>query len=198
MNSWTLTILHCLSSGSSDFLLERLKSRRPLVPAFRNLLNNLFRLRIRASQWTNYRWNAEYCENASRCIVFIPMTSARPVKMSLMRTTWVKLNRLRTGLGRFHLLILKCGLAPSLNCDCGTIEQTVDRIQVNWSKSIARKQKGSRSIAGKIISPTINLLKKQVAQKPNFNCTVMFNALCLYHNAHCLILCLIYLLKINL
>ena len=68
----------------------------------RNLLNNLARLGIRASEWTNHKWKTEYCENASRLRVFVPGTGARPVGMGLPRAAWVKLNCLQTGVGRFH------------------------------------------------------------------------------------------------
>ena len=95
-------ILYGLLSGSSDTRQVRLRSRRPFVAAARNLLNNHASLGIRASGWTNHKWNAEYCENASRLHAFVPGTSARPVGMSLPRAAWVKLNRLRTGVGRFH------------------------------------------------------------------------------------------------
>ena len=109
-------ILYGLLNGSSDTRQVRLKSRRPFVPAARNLLDNLARLGIRASEWTNHKWKTEYCENASRLRGFVPGTGARPVGMSLPRTAWVKLNRLRTGVGRFHSSMHKWGLAPSPNC----------------------------------------------------------------------------------
>ena len=57
---------------------------------------------------------------------FIPRVSSRPLGMSLPRTSWVRLNRLWTGVGRFHSSIYKRGLAPSPNCKCGTPEQTAD------------------------------------------------------------------------
>ena len=44
-------ILYSLLSGSSDTRQVRLRSRRPFVPAARNLLNNLARLGIHASEW---------------------------------------------------------------------------------------------------------------------------------------------------
>ena len=47
-------ILYGLLSGSSDTRQERLRYRRSFVPAARNLLNNLAKLGIRASEWTNH------------------------------------------------------------------------------------------------------------------------------------------------
>ena len=121
-------ILQCLLSGSSDTRQVRLRSRRPFVPAAGNLLDNLARLGIRISEWTNHKWKTEYCENASRLCAFVPETSARPVWMGLPRAAWVKLNRLLTGVGRFHSSMHKWGLAPSPNCECGASEQTADHL----------------------------------------------------------------------
>ena len=115
-------ILYGLLSESSDTRQVRLRSRRPFVPGARNLLDNLARLGIRASEWTNHKWKTEYCENA-----FVPKTGARPVGMGLPRAAWVKLNRLRTGVGRFRSSMHKWGLAPSPNCECGASEQTADQ-----------------------------------------------------------------------
>ena len=49
-------ILYGLLSGSSDARQVRLRSRRLFVSAARNLLDNLARLGIRASEWTNHKW----------------------------------------------------------------------------------------------------------------------------------------------
>ena len=95
-------ILYGLLSGSSDTRQVRLRSGHPFVPAARNLLDNLARLGIRASKWTNHKWKTEYCKNASWLRAFVPHTGARPVRMGLPRAAWVKLNRLRTGVGQFH------------------------------------------------------------------------------------------------
>ena len=70
----------------------------------------------------------EYCENASRLCAFVPWTGTRPVGMGLPQAAWVKFNRLRAGVGQFHLSMHKWGLAPSLNCECGASEQTADHI----------------------------------------------------------------------
>ena len=100
-------ILYGVLNGSSDAHQERLRSRRPFLPAAQNLFDNLARLGIRASKWKNHKWNAGYCENASRLRAFVPGTGARPVGMGLSRAAWVKLNRLRTGVGRFHFSMYK-------------------------------------------------------------------------------------------
>ena len=120
--------LYGLLSGSSDTHQVRLRSRRWFVPAVQNLLDNLARLGIHTSEWTNHKRNAEYCENASRLRAFVPETGARPVGMGLPRAAWVKLNRLRIGVGRFHSSMHKWGLAPLLNCECGASEQTTDHV----------------------------------------------------------------------
>ena len=102
-------ILYGLLSGSSDTHQVRLRSGSPFVPAAQSLLDNLARLGIHAFKWTNYKWNAEYCENVSRARVFMPRTGARPVGMDLSLAAWVKLNRLRAGVGRFHSSMHKWG-----------------------------------------------------------------------------------------
>ena len=121
-------ILYGLLSKSSDTRQVRLRSRRSFVSAARNLLDNFARLGIRASEWTNYKWKTEYCEGASRLHAFVPGTGARPFGMDLPRAAWVKLNRLRTGVGQFHSSMHKWGLAPSPNCECGASEQTADHV----------------------------------------------------------------------
>ena len=121
-------ILHGLLGGSSDTRQVRLRSRRPFVPATRSLLDNLARLGIRASEWTNHKWKTKYCEGASRFRAFVPRTGARPVGMGLPQAALVKLNRLRTSVGRFHSSMHKWGLVPSPNCECGASEQTADHV----------------------------------------------------------------------
>ena len=141
IQSATLSLAHCVSldpdhilygllSGSSDTRQVRLRPRRSFVPTAQNLLDNLARLSIRASEWTNHKWKTEYYENASKLRVFVSKTGARPVGMGLPRAAWVKLNHLRTGVGRFHSSMHKWGLASSPNCECGASEQTADHVLI--------------------------------------------------------------------
>ena len=106
----------------------RLRSRRPFVPGAQNLLDNLARLGICASEWTNHKWKTEYHKNAFRLCAFVLETSVRPVGMGLPRAAWVRLNRLWTGVGQFHSSMHKWGLAPSPNCERGASEQTADHV----------------------------------------------------------------------
>ena len=136
--------MYGLLNGSSDTRQVRLRSRHPFVPAARNLLDNLAKLGIRASEWTNQKWKTEYCENAFRLRAFVPETGARPVGMRLPRAAWVKLNRLRTGNGRFHSSMHKYGVAPSPNCEYGASEQTADHVLTAFP--IHRAPHGARGL----------------------------------------------------
>ena len=70
----------------------------------------------------------EYSANVSSLHAFIPKASSRLLSMGLPRAAWVKLNRLRSGVGRFCSSMYKWGLAPLANCECGASEQTADHI----------------------------------------------------------------------
>ena len=74
---------------------ERLKSRRPIVPTARKLLHNLSELGIRAAQLGD----SEYSKSMSALCVYISRVSTIPIRMSLIKTAWVKLIRLLTGVG---------------------------------------------------------------------------------------------------
>ena len=71
-------ILHGQLAGLPDEPRERLKSRRPFVPAAWILLNDLSKLGIHAAQWTNYRWSAEHSKRISIHHIFIQRASSRP------------------------------------------------------------------------------------------------------------------------
>ena len=121
-------ILHEQLVGKQNAHQGRLKSRRPFVPAAQKLLDSLTESDIRAAQWIDYVWNMKYLKSASRLHAFIPRASSKPLGMGLPRTSWVKLNRLRTGVGRLHSSMYKWAVAPSPNCECGASEQTADHI----------------------------------------------------------------------
>ena len=121
-------VLHRQLVGQQDAHLGRLISRRPFVPAAWLLLGSLSKLDIHVKQWTKHKWNADDLESTSRVLAFIPRVCSRSLGMSLPRTSWVRLNHLQTGIGRFHSSMYKWGLAPSPNCKCGATEQTANHI----------------------------------------------------------------------
>jgi len=49
-------------------------------------------------------------------------------RMTLPRRAWVRLNRLRTSVGRFRSCLYKWGMASSAACECGAEEQTSDHV----------------------------------------------------------------------
>ena len=115
-------VLHGQLVGQQNAHLGRLRWRHPFVPAAWKLLGSLSKLDIGVKQWTKHKWNADYLESTWRVRAFIPRVSSRPLEMRLPRTSWVRLNRLRTGVGRFHSSMYKWGLASSPNCECGATE----------------------------------------------------------------------------
>ena len=126
-------ILYELLAGSTHGYRERLKSRRPFVPAARKLLQDLTELDIRAAQWTDFKWSTEYSDGSSDIHAFIPRTSTRPMGMGLPRSSWVRLNGLLAGVGCFQSfwefsVMHKWGFAPASNCECGAAEQTAEHI----------------------------------------------------------------------
>ena len=87
--------------GQQNVLQERLRSRRPFVYAAWKLLGSLSELDIHGKQWIKHKWNTGYLESTSRVHASNPRVSSRPLGMSLPRTSWVMLNHLQTGVGRF-------------------------------------------------------------------------------------------------
>ena len=58
---------------------------------------------------------------------FMPTQSMSGQGVGLSRRAWTRVNRLRTGVGRFGANMLRWGLSTNDSCDCGA-EQTADHI----------------------------------------------------------------------
>ena len=80
-----------------------------------------------AAQWADHQWNAEWADNPTRLRIFIPETGTTP-EMTFPRRAWIRLNSLRTGVGRFRSCLYKRGMASSAPCECGAEEQTVGHV----------------------------------------------------------------------
>ena len=107
---------------------RRLKSRHPFVPAARDLLQKCRDLNISAAGWADYVWRTEWEANTSRLRSLVPVAGPSPPGMDLPRLAWTRLNRLRTGVGRFRSSMHRWGLASCAACECGAEEQTADHV----------------------------------------------------------------------
>ena len=117
-------ILYGLLSGSSDTHQVRLRSRRPFVPAARNLLDNLARLGIRTL-------NGQITNGKRSTVKMLPGSVLLCPGLVPGLLGWAypePQHRLWTGVGRFHSSMDKWDLAPSPNCECGAFEQTADHV----------------------------------------------------------------------
>ena len=111
-------LLHSALTRPSGAAAWRLKSSHPFVPAAQQLISFSDNNNIRAAQWA---------VNPTRLRTLIADTATHTPGMTPPRRAWVRLNRLRTGVGRFRSCLYKWGMASSAACDCGA-KQTVDHV----------------------------------------------------------------------
>jgi len=67
-------------------------------------------------------------DSPTRLRTLIPDTGTHTPDMTLPRRAWVRLDRLRTGVGRFRSCLYKWGMVSSAACECGAEEQTVGHV----------------------------------------------------------------------
>ena len=116
--------LACPLSGNA----RHLKSRHTFVPAAQQLISFSDNNNIRAAQWADHQWNAECLDNTTRLRTLIPHIGTHPPGMTLPRRAWVRLNRLRTGVGRFRSCLYKWDMASFAPVSAGAEEQIVDDV----------------------------------------------------------------------
>ena len=67
-------------------------------------------------------------KTSCRLKTFIQTPSNKPIGHDLARHSLVRLNRIRTGYGRFNANTNQMGLSPSASCECGATDQTAQHI----------------------------------------------------------------------
>ena len=70
----------------------------------------------------------DWQESTFRLYQFITDVNSSLAGINLSRPAWVRLNRLRTGVGLFQSTMHKWGMAPTATCECGAEEQTADHV----------------------------------------------------------------------
>ena len=105
----------------------RLKSRRPFASSGKDLLSTAPPNETKV-HWIARMWSAGWQPSTSRLREYIVSPSMCCPGCDLLRQAWVKLNRLRTGVGRFNADMWRWGLSKSSACDCGADQQTANHI----------------------------------------------------------------------
>ena len=120
-------LLHSALTRPSGAAAQRLKSRHLFVSAAQQLISFSDNNNIRAVQWADHQWNAEWVDNPTRLRILIPDTGTQPSGITFPRRAWIQLNCLRTSVGRFCSCLYKWGMASSAACECGAEEQTTNQ-----------------------------------------------------------------------
>ena len=101
---------------------KRLRSRHPFSEQANQVTSDAHGKTSRA--WADgtlkTRWDTTHC----RLREFIDTPSRKPIGHDLTRHSLVRLNRIRTGYGRFNYTMNLVGLSPSASCECVAASQT--------------------------------------------------------------------------
>ena len=103
---------HSALTSPTSAVARRLKSRHPFLPAAQQLISFSDNHNIRAAQWEDHQWNAEWADNPTRLHTLIPDTGTHP-RMTLPRV-WVRLNHLRTAMSDVSTPACTNGVRPPL------------------------------------------------------------------------------------
>ena len=106
---------------------RRLKSRMPFSQQVVELTETMQPDQI-VKDWIAKEWKAQWHKTTSPLKRFIQDPTATIPGCNLPRSAWSKLNRLRSGVGRFNANLYRWGLAESPACDCGSEEQSADHV----------------------------------------------------------------------
>ena len=99
---------------------KRLQSRHPFSEHAKQLTSDAHGKTNRA--WAKGTWETRW--DTTRCWLrkFIQTPSNKPIGHNLARHSLVRLNRIRTGYGRFNTNMNQMGLSPSTSCECGATD----------------------------------------------------------------------------
>ena len=117
-------LLH--NTNTREETQPRLKSRRPFATSGKDLSTTL--PNETKAHWIARMWSVEWQLSTSRLREYITSPSRSSPGSDLPRQAWVKLNRLRTGVGRFNADMWRWGLSKRPAYDCGADQQTANHI----------------------------------------------------------------------
>ena len=105
---------------------KRLQSRHPFSEHAKQLTSDAHGKTNRA--WAEGTWETRWDTTRCRLRTFIQTPSNKHIRHDLARYSLVRLNRIRTGYGRFNANMNQMGLSPSASCDCGATDETAQHI----------------------------------------------------------------------
>ena len=117
--------LHNIVTASTP-VRKRLQSRHPFSEHAKQLTSDAHEKTNRA--WAEGTWGTRWDITRCRLKTFIHTPSNKPIGHDLARQSLVRLNRIRTGYGRFKSNMNRMGLSPSASCECGVTDQTAQHI----------------------------------------------------------------------
>ena len=120
-------LLHSALTRPSSANARRLKSIHPFLPAAQQLISSSDNNTIRAAQGGS-PMECGVGGQPHKTPYFHPRHRPHTTGATLPRRAWVRLKRLRIGVGRFRSCVYKWGMASSEACEFGAEEQTVDHV----------------------------------------------------------------------
>ena len=116
-----------INARGTDGESRRLTSRNPFAQQAA-LLTKSLQPEQTVKDWTAKVWKAQWNKTTSPLQRFITDPTITIAGCNLPRSAWTKLNRLRSGVGRFNANLFRWGLVQSPACECGSEEQTADHV----------------------------------------------------------------------
>ena len=80
------------------------------------------------NKWAETTWHTRWQANSTHLQKYISTPNKHPPGHDLNRHCWVRLNRLRTGHGRFGHIMQNMGLREDAACSCGEAKQTAEHV----------------------------------------------------------------------
>ena len=119
-------LLHKITCNSDINPNLRLNTRKSFHTQFTQLNNTP--TADTPNKWAETTWHARWQAISTRLQTYISTPNKHPPGHDLHRHCWVRLNRLRTGHGRFGHMVLKMGLREDAACSCGEAKQTAEHV----------------------------------------------------------------------
>ena len=126
------------AKANHSHLLQEITCNSDINPNLR--LNTIISFRTQCTQlnntptadtpnkWTETTWHTRWQANSTHLQNYISTPNKHPPGHDLHRHCWVRLNRLRTGLGRFGHMMQKMGLCEDAACSCVEAKQTAEHV----------------------------------------------------------------------